>query len=341
LKFAVTLTKRLPETLAALHQGWIEEFKAQLIADAVKDLSDEHARAVESLVLGKAGQQTPNQLRNTLANAVMAIDPQGAEERRKERVRGRRVELQNTEPGMAMLSIHHTAEQLTAIHTYIGDRARELKGLGGETRTLEQLEADIAVELLVGAGNTAAERVVEVHLTVSASTAAGEDDQPAEVDGIPVTAQVARDLMVEASRWRWLRTDPETGEVVDLTSPRHEPPESLKTYVKLRDRTCRFPGCTRRARRCDVDHRVPWPLGPTCDENCHCLCRRHHRAKHEGGWQVRPLKPGTFEWTSPLGFTHVVKPDPVTQPQPPPTADPDPKPPPDPNPSSDPDLPPF
>src|SRR5689334_3273271 len=35
LQFACTLTQRLPQTLAALKQGRIEEFKAQLIADAV------------------------------------------------------------------------------------------------------------------------------------------------------------------------------------------------------------------------------------------------------------------------------------------------------------------
>src|SRR5947208_12899972 len=35
MKFACTLAERLPQTLAALTQGWIEEYKARLIADAV------------------------------------------------------------------------------------------------------------------------------------------------------------------------------------------------------------------------------------------------------------------------------------------------------------------
>src|SRR5439155_5964453 len=82
LRFARTLTTRLPETLAALKQGWIEEFKAQLIADAVEPLSDEHALVVEARVLDKAGSQTPNQLRHRLAKVVMAVDPEGAGERR-------------------------------------------------------------------------------------------------------------------------------------------------------------------------------------------------------------------------------------------------------------------
>ncbi|HEV2780507.1 MAG TPA: DUF222 domain-containing protein [Actinophytocola sp.] len=319
LKFARTLVERLPQTLVALDQGWIEEYKAQLIADAVAELSDEHALAVEAQVLDKAGQQTPTQLRNTLAKAVLAVDPEGAEERRKERVRGRRVDSYPTEPGMAALTIHHSAEKIATAHAVIADRARALKALGNEPRTLQQIEADVALDLVFGT-DTGSNRVVEVHLTMPGPGAA---PHPAEVDGLSVTAQAARELAAEATSWRWLRTDPHTGAVVDLTSPSYVPPQWLKTFVQVRDRTCRYPGCTRRARQCDVDHRVPWPQGATCDENCHCLCRRHHRAKHEGGWQVRTLGRDRLEWTSPLGFAHIVEPEPVTVPS---ESDPDPPP---------------
>jgi hypothetical protein len=132
---------------------------------------------------------------------------------------------------------------------------------------------------------------------------------------MPITAQAARDLATEATRWRWIRTDPTTGEVIDLTSPRYTPPATMEAFIKARDRTCRFPGCLRRARQCDIDHRIAWPDGPTCDDNCACLCRHHHRAKHEGGWTVTPTKPGWFQWTSPHGFTHTVEPEPVTDPK--------------------------
>jgi hypothetical protein len=310
LRFAVTVTGRLPQTLAALKQGWIEEFKAQLIADVVEPLSDEHALVVESRVLDQAARWTPAQLRNRLAKVVMAVDPEGAEERRRERVRGRRVESQPTEPGMAMLTVHHTAEKIAAAHAVITGRARELKALGGESRTLAQIEADVACDLILG--EPGGRRVVEVHLTLPAATALG-GEAPGEVDGLPVTAHAARELMGEATSWRWLRTNP-SGEVTDLTSPCYTPPETLKTFLRVRDRTCRFPGCTRRARGCDIDHRTPWPHGATTQHNCQCLCRRHHRAKHEGGWQVT-VKPEGWEWTSPLGFIHRVSPEPATEPR--------------------------
>jgi Domain of unknown function (DUF222) len=330
MAFAITLTERLPQTLAALKQGWIDEFKARLIADAVAPLSDEHALAVEAAVLTKAGRQTPGQLRNRLAKAVLAVDPEGAEERRQQNKRERRVEIYPTEPGQAVLSLHHTREDIAAMHAAIVTRARELKDAGGETRTLAQLEADVARDLLLSTGPQGG-RVVEVQLSIPATTAAGADDQPCEVDGLPITAHAAREMMTEATRWRWTKTDPTTGAIVDVTSARYTPPTLLRDLVKIRDRTCRFPGCTRHARYCDIDHRVPWPLGPTCDTNCHCLCKRHHRAKHEGGWNVEVHGLGHYRWTSPSGRTYTVEPEPVVEPQrvkapplPPPEDDPPP-----------------
>ncbi|HEV2780392.1 MAG TPA: DUF222 domain-containing protein, partial [Actinophytocola sp.] len=164
LKFARTLVERLPQTLVALDQGWIEEYQAQLIADAVAELSDDHALAVEAQVLDKAGQQTPTQLRNALARVVLAVDPEGAEERRREQLRGRRVDAYPTEPGMAALTIHHSAEKIATAHAVIADRARALKALGNEPRTFAQLEADVAVDLVFGTDTS--NRVVEVHLTM-------------------------------------------------------------------------------------------------------------------------------------------------------------------------------
>lgn len=313
LRFARTLTERLPRTLAALQQGLIEEYKATLIADAVAPLSDEHVLAVETQVLDRAGQLTPTQLRNALAKAVLAVDPDGAERRRQERKRERRVESRPTEPGMAMLAVHDSAERVAMMHGVITARARELKAAGGETRTLHQLEADIAHDLILGVAGGG--RAIEVHLTLPATTALGADDQPGEVDGSPITAQTARELLAEASSWRWLRADPATGAVRDLTYPRYTPPDALAAYLKIRDRTCRFPGCTRRAKRCDVDHRVPWPQGETSTTNCACLCRTHHRGKHRGGWTITPISPDWYEWESPAGFTHQVRPEPVVSPR--------------------------
>ena len=88
----------------------------------------------------------------------------------------------------------------------------------------------------------------------------------------------------------------------------YRPSARTAALVRLRDRTCRFPGCRRRARACDLDHTVPFPHGPTAPCNLACLCRSHHRAKHRGGWRVRQLGGGRLRWTSPTGRVTVTEP---------------------------------
>ena len=41
--------------------------------------------------------------------------------------------------------------------------------------------------------------------------------------------------------------------------PRYRPSTALDEFVRIRDLTCRFPGCDRPAEYCDLDHTMPWP----------------------------------------------------------------------------------
>ncbi|MGV0834949.1 DUF222 domain-containing protein [Mycolicibacterium thermoresistibile] len=81
--------------------------------------------------------------------------------------------------------------------------------------------------------------------------------------------------------------------------PRYRPSAALARFVRARDMTCCFPGCTKPAERCDIDHRIPWPAGPTHPGNNGCFCRTHHLAKTFAGWQVTQAADGTLTWTSP------------------------------------------
>jgi hypothetical protein len=73
-----------------------------------------------------------------------------------------------------------------------------------------------------------------------------------------------------------------------------------------------FPGCTVPARRCDLDHRVPYPVGSTCACNLQPACRTHHRLRTTGLISVRLVQPGedpqappgTLEWTTRAGLTY-------------------------------------
>ncbi|WP_240630658.1 HNH endonuclease signature motif containing protein [Mycolicibacterium sp. GF69] len=60
---------------------------------------------------------------------------------------------------------------------------------------------------------------------------------------------------------------------------RYHPSVGLGEFVRMRDMYCRAPGCDVPADRCDIDHTIPWPLGPTHPSNLKCLCRKHHLMK--------------------------------------------------------------
>ena len=62
---------RLPLTRAALAAGLIDERRAEVIAEEVADLDDEHAAAVEKLIIGRAPKLTSGQLRALVRRAVL------------------------------------------------------------------------------------------------------------------------------------------------------------------------------------------------------------------------------------------------------------------------------
>ena len=49
--------------------------------------------------------------------------------------------------------------------------------------------------------------------------------------------------------------------------PGYRPSAQLQRFIRCRDLTCRFPGCDRPAEFADIDHTVPYPLGPTHASN--------------------------------------------------------------------------
>jgi hypothetical protein len=86
--------------------------------------------------------------------------------------------------------------------------------------------------------------------------------------------------------------------------PGYVPSAGLARFVRCRDVTCRFPGCEAPADVCDLDHTIPYPVGPTCASNLGCLCRKHHLFKTFWGWLLRQVPDATMIWTSPSGQTY-------------------------------------
>ena len=125
-------------------------------------------------------------------------------------------------------------------------------------------------------------------------------------------ADAHSDTVAGAGWTGWLRdqsrSDATVGDTEPADEPQYRPSTALRRYLQLRDRRCIGPGCTVPAHRCDVEHRIPWPHGPTCPENTAPISRRCHRAK-QAGWRYQRTPDGTTTWTAPGGRTYRVPPD--------------------------------
>jgi len=307
LWFAQALVQRLPGTLAAMGRGEVDLYKARVVEELTHPLSAEAARAVEEKVLPTAADRTGPQLRQAIRRAVLKADPDGAQARHQAKKAERKVVEYPVEDGMAEVTATVTAPEATAIYQRLDTLARMCR----DGRSMDQRRADVFVDLLLGkACYDTPTTAATILVTVAATTLAGMDDKPGELAGYgSISAAMARGLAADGT-WRRLLTDPATGALLDYGRTTYRPPAALADFVRARDKTCRFPGCRKPARQCDVDHLTPFPQGPTNETNLGTLCRRHHRLKHTAGWNVVQETDGTFRWRSPTGREYETKPEP-------------------------------
>ena len=131
--------------------------------------------------------------------------------------------------------------------------------------------------------------------------ALADPDQPGATvleGGTHVPAETCRRLACDASRVV-MRHD-QDGRVVEVGARTRTIPPALRRALHHRDRGCRFPGC---GLALGEGHHVRhWANGgPTTLSNLALLCRRHHRAVHEEGYEVESGPDGTLQFRRPDG----------------------------------------
>jgi 5-methylcytosine-specific restriction endonuclease McrA len=158
-------------------------------------------------------------------------------------------------------------------------------------------EAALHHELDPGAPGERYQVVVHVDAAVLA-----DPEQPGQSvleEGSHVSAETSRRLACDASRVV-MRHD-EEGRVVEVGARTRTIPPALRRALQHRDRTCRFPGCNVRVGQ--GHHLRHWAQGgPTTLSNLALLCRRHHRAVHEEGYQLERMPDGALQFRRPNGW---------------------------------------
>lgn len=223
------------------------------------------------------------------------------DERARDAVNDRRVHIDHRDDGVSELWALIPTVQAAAIDALLGEAM--LAKSSDDTRTNDQLMADeLSRRLLAGADGGPAVTAT-IAMTIPATSLAGLTDEPGtSTDGRWILpAWMVRDLASRAGTLFHRVVNDPAGRVLDVTKLGRFAPADLTFGIEVRDGVCQFPTCARPAGQCDMDHRVPWPHGPTSGENMWPLCRRHHRMKTAGIFAAELDDNGRPVWRLPSG----------------------------------------
>ncbi|HEY6628981.1 MAG TPA: DUF222 domain-containing protein, partial [Acidimicrobiia bacterium] len=313
--FAYDLRVRQPAGWVALSEGRIDVFKARVICDQTCHLDLETARRVADRALERASGKTTGQLAARVRRLCITVDPDSAKQRYEARLVERKLVIQATEDGTANLfAFDLPAAEANQAMRRINRLAKTAK-TASDPRTIDQVRADVLLDLLNGKGpsQSTGNGGGALELRLDMTTLAGLDESPGEIPGWgPVLADIARQVADREpkAQWRFTVTDHD-GAVLHNGTTRRRPSTEQRREVETRNPTCVFPGCRMPASESDLDHNHPWAEHHrTATDDLAPLCRHDHVTRHQRGWRVRRSRPGVYEWVSPLGHSYTVQPEP-------------------------------
>jgi Domain of unknown function (DUF222) len=251
---------------------------------------------------------------------VVDVDPEAVRRARESR-RSRSVTVEPIGDGLVEIHGRVDAAKGAVFDQRLDELARTV--CPDDPRTFDERRADSVEALTLGAtsipclcggddcpaaGNEAPTGHIVIHVLAEQGTVTGESDRPALLPGYgTVNGDQVQEMVPHAD----IRPVPDADDLG--TEPGYHPSRKLTDFVRCRDFTCRWPGCNVPIGRCDIEHTVPWPYGPTHPSNTKLYCRIHHLIKtfHCGpqGWRDRQHPDGTITITAPNGRVYTTAPD--------------------------------
>lgn len=321
MALAEAVVHRYPAALESLGRARMTERHAEILVDGVDGVEPEFRDRILSRGIELAESQPVGVFRRSLRGFIDTVRSTTLAERHETALVERRVVVESADDAMGWLHAFAPLVELRAIHGRLTAQAKVLAAQDDETRSLDQLRADVFGDLLIDgetdvhppeAGGIRATVVVSVPALALLDGASGESGV-ATVEGVgPIPMARARELCGGADGWMRVLTHPETGIVLSVGRQQYRPPRALRRLVRWRADRCMAPGCNIPAARCEIDHTVAWEHGGTTSlGNLAPLCKGHHIVRHHGGWRVRQIEDsgGALEWTSPTGRRYRVEPE--------------------------------
>ena len=327
--FSACEAERVGPVLEQMRLGRVTLARAMALTEATEHLDGLTAAAIAARVLrpltGPDGLPLPGAAPLSQATFTARLHKQlvlhhglvgEAERSYQESLKGRRLSGEPHRDGTGALLITGDGPRLAAAAGRVDTIARRLRKRG-DARTIAQLRADVATDLLLRGWipsdptftTLGKPPAAAVQLIVSLPTTLGLDQGVGQIPGWGyVPAQQARQLALTAgSIWKRIVTEPMTGRAIEATAATYTVPAGMAEQVMARDGTCRGPGCEIPANRADLDHSTEWKPdgagGPTAETNLAALHRGHHNLKTAGFWDSDQSPDGTLHWTTATGRT--------------------------------------
>ncbi|WP_376690230.1 HNH endonuclease signature motif containing protein [Wenzhouxiangella sp. EGI_FJ10409] len=293
----------LPKISASFSKGEISYSKARAMTRVATPENEEFLLMIALHGTASHLERAVRQFRRARRNE--ALD---AENERHER---RRVVWHMDEDGCWVMHGRFTPEQgeriQKAVDAAMDEIAQEQQDVSAETSSapdpkrpmpcpVEQRRADalerLADGLLSGDGGAVhgGDRcTVHVHTDLDTLREDGCGAESTLENGGNVSAETSRRLGCDCGVVPWRESA--GGKTLDVGRKSRSIPPAIRRALQRRDEGCRFPGCTAH-KYVDAHHVVHWADGgETKLDNLVTLCRHHHRAVHEGGFDVR-MDPG-------------------------------------------------
>ena len=197
-----------------------------------------------------------------------------------------------------------------------GDASADTPAIDQPTMAQQQADAlgllaETALHHGINPGVPAERYQVVVHVDGPVLADSEAPGQSVLEGGVHVPAGTSQRLACDATRVI-MRHDAE-GRLLEVGARTRTIPPALRRALHHRDRGCRFPGCG--VQFGQGHHIRHWAHGgPTTLSNLAMLCRRHHRAVHEEGFQCERQQDGELRFRRPDGRLLPEVPPPVAIP---------------------------
>ncbi len=283
---------QLPHTWTVYRDGTIDAARIREIGRAAGRLErDESFERLDAKAATYAATHTVPELRGWLKRFVVRVEPDRAAVRAEKERAARRVDVSHDDDAMAWLTAYLPSHVAAAIDKRL-DRAARAIGSDDE-RTLPQRRADLLASWTTTNETDATDPVLrtDIAVTIGADVLAGATEGfgfAADGSWSVPSGWVAEPAQTGNPFWHRMVLDPVTDDVLSHEYNGRFAPEILTKVLIFRDGVCQAPGCLTPADRCDIDHRQPWPNGPTTGKNLSPMSRRHHSQKGHGVIWVLP-----------------------------------------------------